>query len=84
MGPGQLPAFEEALLPGWHRLATLGPGALENAAKVLVWFTDHWRYPLCHAPREVHLYDDVTERRFLIAQAWREQIDIQVELRFSL
>ena len=39
--PLDLPDFERQLLPLWQQHARLGPGTLEHAAEVMVWFNDH-------------------------------------------
>eukprot|EP00435_Cladocopium_sp_Y103_P062619 s676_g24.t1 len=82
--PLDLPQFERDLRPLWHRLATVGPGGMELSAPVAVWYNDHVRHPLCDAPRVVSLYDDITEWRFLLAQAWRDYVDATADLLFYL
>eukprot|EP00435_Cladocopium_sp_Y103_P042425 s1518_g11.t1 len=80
----ELPWFERDLLPQWQNAAQDAPGGLERMARVLTWFNDHHRYPLCADPREVALFDDVLEWRALMTRAWMDLITDEQQLHFFI
>ena len=76
--------IEGDLLTLWPHFWQHGAGGAEPFMKVTTWFNDHALWPICDAPRDVVLSQDVAQWQQLLRQPWLGRLDPVLPIEYIL